>query len=228
MPPFLCLLSSPESIHLSIIIPCLICFQTNLLINGLYENTSVPFFTGLVFVYLFSCLFFWLLHTAAWSGLSVPRPGVELRLQWWKHWILTAILPGNSPKMPFFAFMPKWFLSAVEFLWVTPSFSLPSISLYLLWSEFFLSAILISQTSCSFIKMYFVCHLLTSVLSFIFLDAISTWICLRVLLFLKVTFHSFPWLFLLGSFLPLSLIVSVTLKAVLTNLLMVTFPFRGC
>ena len=46
--------------------------------------------------------------------------------------------------------------------------------------------------------------------------------------FLKVTFHSFPWLFLLGAFLPLSFIVSVTLKAILTNLLMVTFPFRGC
>lgn len=35
-------------------------------------------------------------RAAAWRGSSVPRPGIEARLQWWRHWALTIRPPGNS------------------------------------------------------------------------------------------------------------------------------------
>ena len=90
---------------------------------------------------------------------------------------------------------------------------------------------------------------LTSILPSVFLNAISIWIFMRVLLFLfferilffiffsikdfhlflnERIFHSFHCQFLLGSFLSLSLTVSLTMKPGLRHLVMVTFPFREC
>ena len=41
-------------------------------------------------------------HTAASCGISVPRPGIEARLQWWKCWALTIRPPGNSLNIFFY------------------------------------------------------------------------------------------------------------------------------
>ena len=39
---------------------------------------------------------FWLRRATSWSGISVPRPGIEPRPQQWKCQVLTMRTPGNS------------------------------------------------------------------------------------------------------------------------------------
>jgi len=37
----------------------------------------------------------WPWRAVAWCWISVPRPGTEPGLQWWRYWILTTKPPGN-------------------------------------------------------------------------------------------------------------------------------------
>ena len=39
--------------------------------------------------------FFWPWHAVAWCGISVPKPGIEPRLQQGNCWVLTTRPPGN-------------------------------------------------------------------------------------------------------------------------------------
>ena len=56
------------------------------------------------FKFIFSCLSSW--HAAASCEISVPRPGIEPRLQQWKQQILTTRLSRNSQIIPRLYF--KW------------------------------------------------------------------------------------------------------------------------
>lgn len=52
---------------------------------------------GFVLVWFWG--FFWggAQYVMPWCGISVSSPGIESRLQWWNHWIITTRPPGNSP-----------------------------------------------------------------------------------------------------------------------------------
>ena len=64
---------------------------TQLTVNMLLDKT-LKFFVMPIFVYLF--IFG---HSMQWlDERSVPRPGIELRPQWWKCQILTTRPPGNA------------------------------------------------------------------------------------------------------------------------------------
>ena len=52
--------------------------------------------------------FFWLWCGVTWCGISVPRPGTEPRLHWWKCQILTARPPERSHILVFFCWFSRY------------------------------------------------------------------------------------------------------------------------
>ena len=61
-------------------------------------SMSFKFFKTYLFIYL---ICFWPQNAAAWSRISVPRPGIKPGLQQWKHQILTTDQQGTPWRKDF-------------------------------------------------------------------------------------------------------------------------------
>ena len=66
------------------------------LTTSLIQGTSIVVNLLLVYVWCLLSFFHWPQQAAAWCGISVPRPGIEPGLQWWKCQIITTRPPGPS------------------------------------------------------------------------------------------------------------------------------------
>ena len=71
--------------------------QFYIIITNATMNTVTLSYTFLFYLFFI----FWPQCATAWHGISVPRPGIQPWLRWWKCRILTSRPPGTSPPINF-------------------------------------------------------------------------------------------------------------------------------